>query len=326
MPPAPLVQTACGVALLCEEPLPGLSASPAAGGEAAVRVRLRRMPAWLPAAAAAGAEWLPAERNRDPRRPELRVRLLEGGWFLLAYPDGTRFLLDRAGTEVWAEWTASSTLEDAATYLLGPVLGFLLRLRGTLALHASVVAVGGCAVALAGAAGAGKSTAAAAFARAGHAVLADDLAALDERGGGFLARPGFARVRLWDDSAAALFGSPEALPLLTPNWEKRYLDVSGAFPPAPLPLAAVYLLGARDETGPRVEAVAPAAGLVELVAHTSGGALLDAEMRRREFEALSRLVRAVPVRRLVPHTSPAKLPDLVRAVRDDLAALSRSAA
>src|SRR5215213_5406611 len=211
----PFAQGAFGLVLLGDEPVPGLAPAPP-GAEASVRLRLRRMPGWLAAAEPGALEWLPARRNRDPVRPGPAVRVVEGRWFLVDYPDGTRFLLDREGREVWAAWSADATLEDTATYLLGPVLGFVLRLRGVLALHASVVAVGDRAVALAGPAGAGKSTAAAAFARAGHPVLADDVAALDPDGDGFGARPAYPRLRLWDDSAGALFGADEPLPLLTP--------------------------------------------------------------------------------------------------------------
>ncbi len=323
----PFAQSAFGLVLHGDEPVPGLAPAPP-GAEAPVRLRLRRMPAWLAAAEPGAAEWLAARRNRDPARPGPAVRLVVSRWFLMDYPDGTRFLLDRGASVVWATWSADATLEDTATYLLGPVLGFVLRLRGVLALHASVVALGGRAIALVGPGGAGKSTAAAAFACAGHAVLADDVAALDECGGGFSARPAYPRLRLWDDSARSLFGEGDPLPLLTPNWEKRYLDLAsaGRFHAAPLPLAALYLLGARDEAGPRVEPVAPAAALVELVANTYAGTLLDAGMRRREFDALSRLVRAVPVRRLHPHPSADRLPALAAAVERDAGALAATAA
>ena len=77
------------------------------------------------------------------------------------YADGTRFVVDEGGTEVWAWWPEGATLDATATYLLGPVFGWLLRLRGVLALHASVAALDGRAAAFAGPAGMGKSTTAA---------------------------------------------------------------------------------------------------------------------------------------------------------------------
>jgi hypothetical protein len=264
----------------------------------------------------------------DPHRdakgdPLLAVWEVGGGGFLrLRYADGTEFLVARSGAKVWAAWPESSTLEDTATYLLGPVLGLVLRLRGVVCLHASSVALGGRAVALAGPAGAGKSTTAAAFAQRGIPVLSDDVAPLDDRGGTLLVQPGSPRLRLWSASAQMLFGAPATLPRLTPNWDKLYLDLGGndfAFQQAPLPLGAVYLLGPRsgETRAPFVEPLSPPAGLMELVGNTYVNYLLDRAMRAREFELLGRLVRSVPVRRVVPHADPARLPDLCQTVIQD---------
>jgi hypothetical protein len=79
----------------------------------------------------------------------------DGRFFRLRYADGTQFLVARTGNQVWATWPEPLTLDDTATYLLGPILGLVLRLRGTVCLHASAIALGGRAVVLVGAAGAG---------------------------------------------------------------------------------------------------------------------------------------------------------------------------
>ena len=61
-------------------------------------------------------------------QPNLRVGLLPGGdYFGFFYGDGVQFAVERRGREVWADWPENYTLEDACTYLLGPVLGFVLR-------------------------------------------------------------------------------------------------------------------------------------------------------------------------------------------------------
>ena len=92
-------------------------------------------------------------------------RVARGAPLHISYCDGTQFWLDRKRENLWATWAAaSSSLEDALTYLLGPVLGIVLRLRGLVCFHASAVALGDRAIALAGFPGAGKSTTAAAFA------------------------------------------------------------------------------------------------------------------------------------------------------------------
>jgi hypothetical protein len=263
----------------------------------------------------------------DKGRTTLVVWETAGGrFFLLRYADGTRFLVARSGAEVWADWPEPLTPHDAAVYLLGPVLGFVLRLRGAVCLHASAVALGGRAVALVGRAGAGKSTTAAALARGGAPVLSDDVAPLGDCGAALCVQPGPPRLRLWSESARVLFGSPDALPRLTPNWDKLYLDLGEngfAFQKAPLPLGAVYVLGrrGRDSRLPFVEPLAPREGLMELVQNTYVNYLLDAAMRVREFEVLGRLVRRVPLRRVVPHEDPASLAALCRVIREDFHAL-----
>ncbi|NIO13431.1 MAG: serine/threonine protein kinase, partial [Gammaproteobacteria bacterium] len=92
------------------------------------------------------------------------------------------------------------------------MLGFVLRLRGVLSLHASVIDINGEAVGFMGAAGAGKSTLAAAFAKKGFAVMSDDILALKPGDSAPFAQPGYPRLRLWPDSAVVLFGSASALP------------------------------------------------------------------------------------------------------------------
>ena len=253
----------------------------------------------------------------------MRVGMLPGGdYFGFFYSDGVRFAVERRGHEVWGDWPENYTLEDACTYLLGPVIGFVLRLRQMTCLHASAVAVGEHAIALVGFPGAGKSTTAAAFARCGFSVIADDVVALAEDGENFLVQPGYRRVNLWPDSARVLFGSDEALPRITPTWDKRYValgDNGLGFASKPLPLGAIYLLGAREAAlaAPVVEGVAGGDALVELVANTYVNYLLDRSMRSREFDLLSRVVAGIPIRCVRPPADPSAVFDLCEAIATD---------
>ena len=125
-------------------------------------------------------------------------------------------------------------------------------------------AIGHNAIAVLGPAGCGKSTTAAAFSERGYSILAEDVVTLDDRGDQFLIRPAYPCIRLWPASVKALYGSETHLPKLTPNWEKRYLDLTERpeqFQRQPLPLKAIYQLAARsdDETAPFVEPVDRAA-------------------------------------------------------------------
>jgi len=255
----------------------------------------------------------------------------DGAYHRLLYADGTEFIVDRSGTEVWATWPPELTLEDTATYFLGPILGLVMRFRGTVCLHASAVTVEGKAVALLGSAGAGKSTTAAAFAQLGFPIFSDDVLPLFENCGEVFVRPAYPHLRLWPDSVNSLFGSAEALPRLTPTWDKRYYDLlknGDRFQSEPRPLAAIYILGERlqEAAAPFVESISARDGLMTLVAETYVNYLLDKEMRAREFELLSRVVRRIPLRRVRPHSDPATINRLCGVILDDFRGLISAAA
>jgi hypothetical protein len=149
-------------------------------------------------------------------------------FFELTFSDGTRFLMDQAATLIWGEPGPGLSYDDLFIYLLGPVLGFALRQRGTVTLHASSVSIQGNAIALVGEAEAGKSTTAAALALRGWPVLAEDVCALADLGGHYQVLPGYPRVCLWPDSVDFLFSSREALPLIVSGWEKCFLSLDGS--------------------------------------------------------------------------------------------------
>ena len=116
--------------------------------------------------------------------------------------------------------------------LLGPVLALLLQMRGAFLLHGSaLVGPGGArAFGFLGDKGAGKSTTAAAFLRAGHALLTDDIIAIEglEAGAGRIS-PAFPQVKLTAAASAALadadLGVRADVPLVRDK--QRYLVGSG---------------------------------------------------------------------------------------------------
>jgi hypothetical protein len=249
-----------------------------------------------------------------------------GCYFYFLYDDDITFVVGSAGDRIWATWPDDLTLEDMATYLLGPILGFVLRLRGTVCLHANAIAIDDRVVVLVGTAGAGKSTTAAAFAQQGYAILSDDVVPLIDRGDRFLVQPAYPRIRLWNASVRALYGAPDALPRLVPThptWDKRYVDLSQTgykFQQEPLPLAAIYYLNERrDDPGcPDIAPMAAHDRLITLITNTYTNYLLDKQLRAHEFELLSRVVKNIPLRQITPHTNIDRLPDLMTAVLRDL--------
>ena len=320
-----------GLSLRCNLPIPNLTTaqseeepSPLELSRArTVEIHLKASPHGK-AANAAGPEELSYDSPYKDQagNPALRIwKIADSRYLRLAYFDGTQFWLDREGTEVWATWPSNLTIEDTATYLLGPVLGILLRLRGVTCLHASAVAFGEMAVAFVGSEGAGKSTTAAALARHGHAILSDDVVALAEHDGSFYVHPAYPYLCLWPESVESLYGSPDALPQFSANYEKRFLSLGKQelrFAERALPLAAIYILGERrGDPAPLVEELAPQKAFLALVANTFATNTLDSGMRAKEFEMLALLAPSVPIRGLCAHQDASRLPELCELLKEE---------
>jgi hypothetical protein len=317
--------TLYGLRLQCDVNVPGLAACAEHAKPDAV-VWLRNPPGHIAALREAEEEpYYVSPYIGDYGTPILFLhKLLGGAWFKFHYDDATEFFVDRSGTEVFAQWPPSSTLDDTAAYFLGLVMGFVLHLRGQVCLHASAVAIEGRAIALMGPAGAGKSTTAAAFARQGFAVLSDDIVTLSAGAGGeaFLVHPGYPRLCLCPRTAATLYGSADALPLFAANWDKRYLDLQHngyRFAQHALPLAAVYRLAERSETEatPRIEAMSARAALLDLVGNSYANYLLDDQQRAAEFAVLGRVAARVPMLRVSAPEDPERLEQLCNALSRD---------
>lgn len=219
--------------------------------------------------------------------------------FHFLYRDGIEFVIDRHGRRISVTCTESATLEDAASYLVGVILGFALRLRGRVALHASVVVIDGRAVLLLGHGGSGKSTMAAAFAAVGHEILADDVCVLIESDGKFWVAPAYPGIRLWPDAVEALFGSSEALPKVSSGWDKRLLSLSDGehrFRSTRLPIGALYwLTGSHLDGNTLCMSVLRASELMmKLVSASYPNYLLNGDMRSKEFATLAKLAADVP--------------------------------
>ena len=250
-----------------------------------------------------------------------------GEFFELAYGNEALFFVDAAAERVWGTCLPPLTNEDVATYLLGPVMGFVLRRRSVMALHASAVAVEGRAVVLCGESQAGKSTTAAALALRGIPVLCEDITPLIEEAGRFQVEPGYPRVCLWPDAVEKLFGARDALPRLTPSWEKFFLPLDGRnakFDERRRVVRAVYFLAPRvaEADAPRIEEVGAREALLQLVQNTYMNWLLDRNQRAAEFDAVSRLVTQVPMRRIVPHADPGRIGELCDLILADARRLS----
>jgi hypothetical protein len=296
-----------------------------------VRIRLGTLPSAISSNKFTAKLRYASTHRTQVGEPELQIWDMDNGEFLrMQYREGVEFWLDRNLATLWVHWPTSSSLQDALSYLLGPILGLLLRLRGIVCLHASAVNINDRAVVFVGSEGAGKSTTAAAFARGGCAVLSDDIVAMVERGHEFQAVPAYPRINLWPDSVALLYGSPDALPAISLDWDKRCLSLGKAeraqFEERPLPLGAIYILGeSTNGSEEGIETISPKTALMMLVGNTYATNFLDAKQRAEEFGVLSRLVATVPVRKINRRGETAEVEGFCAAIQRDFASVeSRS--
>jgi hypothetical protein len=292
------VQRIHGLTIRSDVALPGIASTHAAAPDVALELAER-----LPAPAPVRTRY----RSGSPDDATRRVEIVDDvrGHTAFRYGDGTAVDVDlrRTPARIRAVIAPGQTLEDLTAYLYGPVLGFLLRARGRLAMHASCVRIGDGTVLLAGPPGAGKSTTAAALATRGLTVVSDDLTALSLDDGDDAPRawPAFDHLRLWPDGERVVFGDTTRLHRITPSWEKRRFPLDGsAFADEPLPLRAVFALQPRHGGRTVVRPLAPSRALVTLATLTYANYLLDPPMRAQELMQLGALVRAVPVLALTP--------------------------
>lgn len=309
--------SAFGLSLRSNEAIPGLTPSATGNTKPDIVMILGASPPdILPSDAADLEPYYVSKETNEQGEPSFRIwRKGDSNLLRMDYADGVRFWFDDSGASLWCTWPGPLSVSDAAVYLIGPVLGLLLRLRGVTCLHASAVAFGDYAVALAGPPGAGKSTTAAALGKRGHAVVSDDIVAIEERDGRFFVLPAHPYLGLWPESVEILYGGQKKIPGFASIWDKGRLSLADhglQFQSFALPLGAVYLLEHRttDPGAPFLEGVLTQGSFIELVANAYGTELLEPKMRAREFELLGRVASTVPVLRLRPHADGAKLADL----------------
>lgn len=263
----------------------------------------------------------PGYEKEDP--PHLIVNMLKNGnYFHFSYGEGVEFIIDQDAMTVWCVWKEPLVLEDAALYLLGPVVGFMMRLRDITCLHASAGVVDGYAFAVTGPSGAGKSTLAASFAAAGYPVLTDDILPLTTENGVIVTHSGNSRLRLFPNSYKNSQELPDELPVLSPGWDKCYLDL--ALEPYTLQKASenlkvIYIIDWKtDEIDrPSITATSGASSVSSLVANTYRNELLSPEMRAKEFIFLSQLVSIVTVKKFYPINDITAVPQLREMLLED---------
>jgi hypothetical protein len=300
-----ILHRAAGLTIAADSSIPGLPLT-SADGSPDIYIHLDRAAPWRdqPFDVFHRSDYVD-----DSQRPIVTVSRSASG-FCFSYVDGTSVWVDRHGTTVWCTRPTDATLADLATYLTGPILGFALRRRGCLSLHASAVQVGHGAAIMVGPHGAGKSTIAAALATRGCPLITDDVLHVRRRAAEWTAEPFAAGLKLWPEGAALVLGPAVPLPRLTPTWDKRTLGVdrygvNAALTPVTVRSITFLEWSDSERAEPALEAIGAAETVVRLAAHGSAAHLLDAAERAREFHAWSDLARGIRATRAILPRSPA---------------------
>ncbi|MBN8825985.1 MULTISPECIES: serine kinase [unclassified Spirosoma] len=128
-------------------------------------------------------------------------------------------------------------------FLLSEVFGVILYQRGLFLLHASAVDVNNQAIVFMGIPGAGKSTTATAFGKAGYTVLSDDLVAIQLIDNKAYVIPAFSQYKVWRQALNGLAIDASAL---SPSFEgaAKFLITQplDTFPKEPVPLRQINIL------------------------------------------------------------------------------------
>ncbi len=250
-------------------------------------------------------------------------------------PDGSEYLrwsglseclVSADGRRMACHRLRGASPEAFYAYLLGQVLSFALLKRGIEPLHATCVAVDGGAVGFLGECGRGKSTLGAAFLRAGHALVTDDLLVVKPHGASFLAYAGIPRIKLFPEIGRRLLGGrASGTPMngFTPKLVIPLGDHALAYSRRPVPLKALYVLAPPTVNGRTgriaIRPLTPRRAFVELIRNTFNTVVADPARLQRQFDLAARIARSVPVHSLAFPRTVARLEAVREAIRADLA-------
>jgi lipocalin len=231
------------------------------------------------------------------------------------------FLLSPDKRQLWIIYDKDEAINNLESYFVGPILGCVLRMMGTICLHASVININGKAIILSGDKRSGKSTTAAAFVKMGYSVLADDVAVITEREDGFYVEPGYSKVRLRPASVAFIYpNNMESLPMVYTRRDSRYMGIENNFCDTALPLGAIYLMDKNDD-GPKnciVEKLSMQSKLINLCKNTFGAYVVTKDMRKQEFDLLGKIAHKEKVSKLFIINGLENLYKQCQAIIDDL--------
>lgn len=213
---------------------------------------------------------------------------------MLRVPGVCDFKFDPSLSAIECRPDPSANLDLISLLLGGVVIALLLNLRGSCVLHASAVVFDGSVLAIAGYAGAGKSTLAAMLCGSGGKLVTDDVLRVDLTPAPICA-PGSTTLRLREQAAWALEFLSSALPAtVTPDGR---LGLSPAMAEGDtFPLAVVVLPRlSRSAQCPEIKVLNGADAFVACAGIGRIQGWVDPVSRRREFHNLAALSERVSV-------------------------------
>jgi len=313
-----VIRTYClyGLRLRSEWPIPWTALS--AGHLAEVSLLRGAAPrfatAFEEARAQAGAAVLPRA-----------VRLSDGETYV-RWSDRFEFLVSADGRAIEGRALPGHGGEAFHTHLLGQVLSVALVRQGFEPLHATTITIDGGAIAFLGESGFGKSSLAAAFLRAGHGILTDDLLMLSPGGEGFVAHPGPPRIKLFPKIARTLLG-PRVRGTPIPTMAMKLIVPLGRqqAPGAAAPLKAIYVLGPPDRARSRAAIVIRRPSMrqacLALIRNAFNTVVTDPQRLSRQFAFSVSVAASVRIKRIAYPRTIAALPRVRAAILADVARL-----
>lgn len=244
-----------------------------------------------------------------------QLELVDGA-AVLTVPQVARFtIID--GNRIVVEADRDAPAESIRLFLLGSAMGILLHQRGVVPLHANAIVVDSGAIAFMGPSGAGKSTLAAAFLDRSHAILADDVCALDRRDGRYVALPGVPRLKLWRDALEHSGRESSDYARVLATADKFSVPTEKSASAEAAPLSALFVLARDDATDPALTRLSGRAAFKAVVENIYRGSLLEQIGGSTGWLAIcSDLVDTVPIFELRRRWNAAEIDASVAAIAE----------
>ncbi|MBE9039889.1 hypothetical protein IQ235_03670 [Oscillatoriales cyanobacterium LEGE 11467] len=226
----------------------------------------------------------------------------------------------RQGKEIIVDAHPNINERVLGQFIVGLPLPMLLHQRKLLVLHASAVSVGGRAIAFLGQSGQGKSTTAATLHQRNHPLVTDDALVIQLDGtSDAVVFPSYPQLRLWPQLVTSLGETPENLPTVFPDTEKRSRSVDRGFCARSLPLERIYVLNVGDRMS--IEPLEPTVAFQAIMGQSYPTTEISKAMGLAEvkFGQCIELIRRVRVCQLTRMRDLSALSELARAIEEDMA-------